>query len=240
MASAVTQSPTPPAEAQQQDRLLNVLAWLEIHRKHLLLGFIALLGVFAVIFLWRHFDAEKESTGNAALLQLRAKPGQPDTAPKAAEYLKVAEEHASTSAGPRARLLAAAAYFNENRYADAQSEFTRVLEADRSGVLAAQASYGIAASLDALDKADEAAAKYQEVISSFPEDSVASQARLSLARLYESRKQPENALRLYDEVLRDRESNLFVQLATQAREELTRKHPELAGTNAPAANLPAK
>ena len=202
-------------------------------------GFFALIAVFAAVYLWRHFEAEKESAGNAALLQLRAKPGQPDTAPKAAEYLKVAEEHASTSAGPRARVLAAAAYFTESRYADAQAEFARVLEADRSGVLAAQATYGIAASLDGQDKTDEAAAKYQEVISTFPEDSVAAQARLSLARLYETRKQPENALRLYDEVLRDRESNLFVQLATQAREELTRKHPELVGTNAPAASIPA-
>lgn len=240
MASAVTQSPTPPAEAQEQDRLLNVLAWLEIHRKHLLAGFIALICVFAVVYLWRHFEAEKESAGNAALLQLRAKPGQPETAPKAAEYLKVAEEHASTSAGPRARLMAAAAYFTDSQYAEAQAEFARVLEADRNGVLAAQAAYGVAACLDALDKTDEAAAKYQEVISSFPEDSVATQARLSLARLHESRKQPESALRLYDEVLKDKESNVFVQLANQGREELVRKHPELAGTNAVPASVPAK
>ncbi len=36
MASAVTQSPTPPTETPEQDRMLKALAWLEIHRKQLM------------------------------------------------------------------------------------------------------------------------------------------------------------------------------------------------------------
>jgi len=211
--------------------MLNALAWLEIHRKHLLMGFAALIALFAVLYLWRHMAAQRELEGNAALLSLRSRPSQPETSAKATDYLKVAEEHAASSAGPRARLLAAAAYFAENRYAEAQTEFARVLGDEGSGVLAAQAAFGIAASLDALDKQDEAIAKYQEVISRFPDDSVALQARLGLARLHDSRKQPDTALRFYDEILREREPGAALQAATQAREELVRRHPELAGTN---------
>lgn len=231
MASAVTQSPTPPTETPEQDRMLNALAWLEIHRKHLLVGFAALIALFAVVYLWRHMAAQRELDGNAALLSLRSRPNQPEASAKAADYLKVAEEHAASSAGVRARLLAAAAYFADNRYAEAQAEFSRVLTEEGSGVLAAQAAFGVAASLDALDKQEEAISKYQEVISRFSDDSVALQARLGLARLHESRKQPENALRYYDEILREREPGSVVQAATQAREELIRRHPGLSGTN---------
>ncbi len=212
--------------------MLNAVAWLEIHRNQLLMGAVALIALFAAVYLWRQLAAQREIAGDTALLSLRQRPGQAESAPKAADYLKVAEEHASSTAGRRARLFAAAAFFAEDRYTEAQEEFSRVLDAEGKGVLAAQAMFGVAASLDALDKTDEALAKYQEVISTFPEDSVAAQARLGMARLHESRKQPENAIRMYDEVLRDRESSVFASSAAQAREELIRGHPELVGTNA--------
>lgn len=215
--------------------MLNALAWLEIHRKHLMMGFVALIAIFAVVYLWRQLAAQREVRGNEALLSLRGEPGKPETAPKASEYLKVAEEHASSTAGVRARLMAAGAFFADNRYAEAQAEFAKVLEAEGTGLLAAQAAFGIAASLDALDKTDEAAAKYQDVIATFPEEGVASQARLGLARLHESLKQPESAVRFYDEILRDRDAGAYAQLATRAKEELLRRHPELSGTNATSA-----
>ena len=216
--------------------MLNLMAWLELHRKQLIAGFAAVVALIAVVYLYRHFRDEAEARANAALLELRALPGQPESAPKAADYLKVAEAHASTSAGPRARLLAAGAFFADNRYAEAQSEFEKVRTSVGSGPLAAQAAFGIAACLDALDKTEPAAAAYREVISSYPEDSVAGQARLALARIETDRKQPAAALRLYDELLRDRESGPFSQQARQLREELVRKNPTLAGgASAPAA-----
>lgn len=222
--------------------MLNALAWVEIHRKHLMMGAAALIAVFGVVYLWRHLAAEREMAGNAAVLSLRGRPGRPETAPKAADYLKVAAEHPSSGAAIRARLLAASAYFTENRYAEAQAEFERVLDATGSGVLAAQAAYGAAASLDAQDKIDEAVAKYQDVINRFADENVAHQARFGLARIYESRKQPENALRFYDEILRDREASVGLtgQSASQAREELVRRHPELAGTNTTTSATSAK
>ncbi|MBL9136584.1 MAG: tetratricopeptide repeat protein [Verrucomicrobiales bacterium] len=215
---------------------------MELHRNQLVAGFAGLLAVVGVVFLWRHFRSEREAAANSALLELRARPdATDDSGPKASDFLKVAEQHASTTAAARARLLAAGAFFAENRYTESQAEFERVLASEGSGPLAAQAAFGIAASLDAQDKPDQAIAKYQEVITQFPEDSVAAQARLALARLQESRQQPAVALRLYDELLREREPGPFSQQANAQREALLKKHPELgASTNASPSATPAK
>lgn len=216
--------------------MLNVLGWIEIHRSRILAGFVAIIAAFGVIYLWRHFAAEREATANTALLELRAKPGQPDSAPKASDFLAVADQHAGTAAAPRARLLAADAFFADNKYSEARAEFEKVLSSGAPEPLLAQAAYGVAASLDAADKAEEATTRYQEVISRYPEESVAGQAKLALARLQESRKQAAGALRLYDELIRDKSAGPFSQQATLQREQLLRQHPELiGGTNAPAA-----
>lgn len=225
---------TPPPS----DPMLNVLAWVEVNRSRLVAGLVAFIALVGVGYLWRHLAAEREAAANAALLSVRAKPNQPDSAPKPAEYIAVAEKHSSSGVADRARLIAAGALFTDNKYAEAQAQFEKVLASVGSGPLAAQAEFGIAASLDALDKADAALAKYQEVISKYPDDSAAGQARFALARLQEARKQPEAALRLYDELLRDKEAGPFSQQASVQRDELIRRNPQLAtgGTN----NAPAK
>jgi tetratricopeptide (TPR) repeat protein len=213
--------------------MLNALAWIELHRNHLIAAAGILLLVIAGVYLWRHFDEARESRANAALLAIRPTPGELDSAPTAADYLKVAEEHAGSSAAARARLLAAGAFFTAGRYSEALTEFEALLADSDSDLVAAQAAFGAAAALDALDRIEQAIPRYHEVINRFPEESVASQARLALARIHESRQQPEAALRLYDEVLRDRDPGPFAQLAAQQREGLLRRHPELAGTNLP-------
>ena len=245
MASATTQRPqsTPPTpnEQPEQDFLLNALAWVELHRRHLLAGFAALIALYGVVYLYRHFAAQRELRANAALLDLRQRPGAPDSAPKAADFLKVAEAHASSTAGPRARLLAAGAYFSENKYSEAMAEFEKVLSGTGSGPVAAQAAYGIAACLDAQDKVDQALAKYQEIVSRYPDDSVAGQSKLAMARIQEGRQQGSAALRLYDDLLKDRDQGAFFQLASRQREELIKRQPELLGgsAGAPSTNAPA-
>lgn len=214
--------------------MLNLMAWVEIHRQKLLLGAAAVLVVVGSIYLWRHFRAEREAAANTALLELGRRTGEAEAEPKAADYLKVAEQHASTEAAVRARLLAAGALFADGQFAEARAEFERVA-AVTSGTLLAQAAFGIAASLDGAGQTDAAVAKYQEVISQFPAESVAGLARLKLSGIQEARNQPEAALRLYDEILRDREPGAFAQQANQGREDLLRRHPELAATNAPTA-----
>ncbi len=239
MSSVVTQSsPTEPPPQDPQDRILNLLGWVELHRSHIILGLVGLIALWGVAYLWRHFAAERELRANAALLELRPRAGDADSAPAASDFLKVAEQHASTTASARARLLAAGAFFTEGRYSEAQAEFEKVAASVGRGVLGAQAEFGVAASLDAQDKGEQAVAKYQEVASNYPGESVAGQAKLALARLYESRKQPEVALKLYDDLVRAREAGAFSQMAAERRESLLRTFPALATTNAPAA-LPA-
>ena len=79
--------------------MLNALAWVEIHRRHLITGFVVVIGVLGAIYLWRYFREQKEVAANRALLELHARPGQPDSGPKAADFLKVAEQHPGTQIG---------------------------------------------------------------------------------------------------------------------------------------------
>jgi tetratricopeptide (TPR) repeat protein len=230
MSSVATPSPAsavPPPE----DRTLQALVWLEIHWRKLLAWFALFLVVVAAVYLWRHFQAEREAAANAALLSLRSSEMESDSIAVAAgpgDFLKVAEQYAGTTAEVRARLLAAGLLYQEGRYADAQSQFEQVLSGAGGNPLVAQAAFGVAACLDGLDRVDEAASRYQEVIQRFSTESVAGQAKLALARLEESRGQAAAALRLYDELLRDRDEGPFAQQAGQQRDLLVRRHPELA------------
>lgn len=238
MASAVSQTPPTtgaPVPPQPDDPIIRVMAWIEVHRSKLVAGLAAFIAICGVVFVWRHFQREREAKANLALLELRARPGQPESAPKPADFLKVADKHATTSVGPRARLMAAAAYFADNKYAEAQVEFEKVLAQSGSGPIAAQAAFGVAVCLDALDKVDAASAKYQDVIARFADDSVA-EARLALARLEDARKQPEAAVRLYDEVLRDEREVLLARWRRRPGE-IQRRNPQMAATNAPAVPL---
>src|SRR5262245_18440991 len=108
-AATSRQAPTP----QHEDRLLNVVAWIELHRKYLATGFIGLVLVFAGVYLWRHFAEERELEANRALLELRQRPrpGRTESSTSPADYLRVAEKYSSTSVAPRARLLAAGGLF---------------------------------------------------------------------------------------------------------------------------------
>lgn len=218
--------------------MMQVMAWLEIHQARLIAALVVIILGVSVLLVWRNVRADRESKANAALLALRARPGVSETAPRAADYLRVADQYPSSMAGRRAQLLAAGAFFEAGQYSEALSEFEKAGERQRSGSLAAQAAYGVAASLDALDRIDDAVARYQAVIVEYAGDSVAGQARLALARIHASRGQPEIALRLYDEVLRDRDAGAFAQQAMQQRESLIRSHPQLAGNGAPVDSVP--
>lgn len=234
MSSAVTQTP-PSSAPQQSDRILNLMAWFEVHRNHLMGALLLIVIAFAGVYLWRHFGEQREARANAALLEIRAKPSDPESAPTAADYLKVATEHPSTVAAYRARLLAAGAFFVEGRFSESLTEFQKVQDEGRSDVLTAQAAFGVAASLDALGKTDEAVARYRDVLNRYADSSVATESRLALARIEEGKQQPASALRLYDEILREREPSPFTQQAESLRQDLLRKFPQLNETNAPAA-----
>ena len=72
-------------------------------------------------------------------------------------YLKIAADYQGTSAGQRALLQGAAMLFAAGRYADAQTQFQKFLDAYPDSFFAAQAALGVATSLDAQGKTDLAA-----------------------------------------------------------------------------------
>ncbi len=223
--------------------MLNLMAWLEVHRNQVLGGLMAVVVLIGIGYLWHYFAERRELQAETALfdVQLQTRSAEGEKTPTAADYLKVAEAHPSTEAALRARLLAAGAYFSEGRYAQSLELFQKILDSEKTGPLAAQAAFGVAASLDAEGKAEDAAKRYQEVPNQFPDSSVAMQARLALAGIEESRNQPAAALRLYDEVMRDREGGPLTQQAAMERDGLMRRHPELANasTNTVGSNLAA-
>jgi len=180
---------------------------------------------------------QKEEAASKALsdIPLPLSPtGRPDPG-TAEKYLKVANDHPSTDGGSRALLLAAATFYGESRWADAQTQYERFIREHSESPWVVQALYGRAACLDAGGKAADAITKYDELIKRYSGDAVADQARIGLARLYEKQNKHAEALRLYDDVLR---TMAYTGLGSEAglyRAELLEKHPELAPSNAPPA-----
>lgn len=221
-------------EASREDAWIKFLAWFEVHRQRVLLG----LGVVIVaVTAWYFARLARERAEASAGRQLQELLAQSDAPAPAADFLRLAETAGRTRAGKHARLLAAERLFRDGKYAEAQAEFERALALSPDGVLAPQAAFGIAASLDAQDKLAEAEAKYREVIARHAEGSVAREARLALARLLESKDQPEQALRLYDELISEPQQGVFAMEARARREALVRRHPQLAAA-APTGALP--
>ncbi len=225
---------------QESAWLYEVWAWLEVNRKRVMAGAIGalVLVVIGYILFWKR--GQTELNADNALLSLRPTAAAAGAKPAASpeDFLKVAEEHASTAAAERARLLAAGRFYDEGKYAEAQTQYEQALGHDSSGLLAPIAALGVATSLDAQDKVDAAMTAYQSVISKYPESPSATEAKMAMAFLHESRNEPEQALKLYDEVAANRAASRAAMEAATKREELLKAHPELAKTNAPVA-LPA-
>lgn len=215
-------------EAPREDAWIKLLTWVEINRQRLLF---ALALVIAAVATWYFLSLARARSETAASRQLLALGTRTEQPAAAGDYLKLAEEAGSTRAGKHARLLAAEKLFGEGKYAEAQAEFARALTLSPDGVLAPQAGYGIAASLDAQDKLTEAEAKYRELTVRFPEDAVAREARLALARIFESKQQPEQAVKMYDELIREPQPGVYSMEARARREALVRQFPQVAGTN---------
>jgi len=218
-------------------RFYEMLAWLELHKKQVLIGTgcLVALGMGLYVYAWSRDQAER--AGSKALLALRAVASGNEDKPvaPASEFLKVAREHDATSAGERALLLAAGSLFADSKYAEAQQQFEQFLRQYAGRPLAPIAQFGVASCLDALDQTNAAMAAYRKVIASYPNDAVADRAKLGLASLHEASNQPDQALKIYDELRKPATLSGAANEATLRREVLLRKHPNLAPTNAPAA-----
>jgi TolA-binding protein len=229
------------AQQTNADRFLAFLAWVEVNKKRLITyGIIVLVAVVAMVA-FVNYQAQKEQRASEALSSVRA-PSNPATPlpPGTAEaYLKVAKEHAGTKAAARALELAARTRFEEGNYADAQKLFEQFTREYGSSPWLANASYGIAAALEAQGKTAEALAKYEEVRRRFGSDpTVSDETKLAIARIYEQQNKSADALKVYEEMAGGVAYSGFASEAQARREELLEKHPELK-TNLPAPPLAA-
>lgn len=225
------------------------MAWLETHKQHLIYAGTGALAVWLAAFTYNHVRVGQEASANAALAALN-KPADrtgKQAQPLAADYLKVAEQHAGTKAADRALLFGADRLFSEGKFAEAKAHFEKYLASNSTGSAAPTALLGVAACQDALGEADKSITTYQQVISQHGTTPEAHPARLALGLLHEQKKQPDQALRLYDEVLRAKPVSVWRMEAEMRREQLVRLHPQLAlgiatATTSvpPATNAPAK
>ncbi len=210
----------------------ELLAWFEINKKRVIGGLAAIIAVILVIYLYTWNRERTEQAASKALLELRAVANTAESLPAAsgAEFLKVARQYSSTSAGERALLLAAGALFTEGKYPEAQVQFEKIVSDFGESMLAPIAAFGAASSLDAQEKLDAALAAYQGVVSHYPNDAVATRAKLAAAGVHEAKNQPDQALKLYDEVIQASARSGPGSEASVRRERLLRKHPDLASS----------
>jgi len=218
------------SEQPQSTGLLELLAWIEVHKKKLIAGAVVLTVVGFGIYVHQLRQRERQDAGARALVEKRASPGASDTRPrvKPDEYLEVAQRYPGTSAAEQALLLAARGFFTEGKYPQAQALFEKYVAEHQGGEWIAEAEYGIAACLDAQNEPKKALAKYQQVVTRYSSDTVVPYAQLASARLNEATGQPELALKIYDEMARSKSATLLSAEVRARRETLVQKFPQLA------------
>jgi tetratricopeptide (TPR) repeat protein len=209
----------------------HLVGWLEKNKKPVAwtVGSILILAVVVSFYSWK--KGQHEINAGEALSNVRPASDAAQT------YLNLANEYGGTIAGGRAILFAAGNSFVAGKYAEAQSQFERLLREYPDSQFHAQALLGVAACLDAQGKVAEATTRYQDLIDRLPNDPATIQARSALARLYELQNQPERALRLYEELARTATYSSHGLLASVLMQDLLARHPELARPKSPASDI---
>src|SRR6267143_5249865 len=178
--------------------------WFETNKKQALWGALIVVAVGVIISFYFWQQSESEVNAGEALSQVLAgavfSGGNRAELPEA--YLKVVSQHADTSAGGQALLLAGEAFFAQGRYSEAQAQFQRFTREYAGNPLAAQAALGTAKCLEAQGKTEEAARAYKEAFERNPNANIVPQAKFSLARIYESQNKLDQARSLYEELAR--------------------------------------
>lgn len=220
------------SDTTESTLMYDFLAWLEVNKKRLAVGGIAIFVVGFAVSLVLYVRNDKEIRANDALLKLGL-PQASDRTPSvpASGYLKVAAEFAGTHAGARAQLLAAIGLFSENRYAEALAQFKKFKDDYPNDPAATEATLGMAACEEAQGNLDEALKTYQLLASGATAESA--QAKLGAARLLEAKNQPEQALKFYSEITQAGARSVWGAQARDLREQLLLKYPRLASAAAP-------
>ncbi len=236
--SESTQAQSQPQQAPQ-DGVVSLLAWLEVHKKRLVIGAgVALVVIFVAMILVQQ-QAEKERSASAALSDVRVPFSASGAVPPgtAEAYARIATEHRGSQAAARALLLSAGVLFSEAKsaadYAAAEKRFAQVSQEYPDSPWNPQAAIGVAASLKAQGRTAEATAKYEDITKRYASSPVIGEAKLALAKLYETSK-PEDSFKLYEELLKDHPNSPMSLEATMRQDDLLKAKPELAKLKQPA------
>ena len=216
------------SEGTESTRMLELQAWLEVNKKRVAIGIVAVAVVVAALAIQGWVTRESERTASSALLQLQlSESSAPGGKVPASAFQQLAADHAGTAAAARSRLLAGEVLFQDGHYAEARTEFERAAGLLTDDSLKAVAAFGRAVSLEALGQTAEALQAYQDVTLRHPTSSTAGQARLAMAGLLERTGELKRAL----EVLRELGGLLdsaWAGAAKSREESLLQRHPELA------------
>lgn len=219
-------------ETSQNDSVINLLAWLEVHKKRIAIGAGIALVVIFVGMITAQRAAEKELNASAALSDVRLPFSSAAAVPAGAadSLAKVAADNRGSQAAARALLLSAGVLFSEAKapadYAAAEKRFAQVIQEYPDSPWTAQASLGVAAALKAQGNNAAALAKYEDITKRFASSPVIDEAKLSLARLYEKDK-PEDAFKLYEEIMKGNPNSVLTMEATMRQDSLMDAKPEL-------------
>jgi len=216
------------SEATPQSKSIAFQAWFEVNKKRLAIGLGAALVVVLAVALFLQQQAQKERVASRALSDVKLPWNPAEKAPGVSDALqKVAKDYEGTKAAERALLTSAGVLFTEKKYAEAEAQFAQLTRAYPDTIWAAEATLGVASSLDAQGKTAEAITKYEEIRRRFASSAIIDDAKLALARLYEEKK-PEDAYKLYDELAKSGPGTRLAMEANMRQEDLLKARPELA------------
>ena len=192
------------------------------------------IAVAAMLISYSSWQREQRTiTASKLLTELMMSPARAGADNQPADaFLKVAAEYPGTPAGRRAWLQGAALLFEAGRYADAQTQFQKFLDAHPDSYFVSQAELGLATSLDAQGKLELAAKAYQQVINTASDPIMASTAKFDLAQIDERQNKLTDAMNLYEDIMRNNPNS---SLASEAGLRAMELKPKLPATPLPAA-----
>lgn len=217
----------------------KIWPWIEANKNKIIGGAGIIAAAIFLIYFFSWQRGQAEIAADKALTQMFVSVA-PDTSASqlAGLYLQIAGKNPGTRAGQRALLQGAAVLFDAGRYADAQVQFQKFLDAYPDNSFTAQAALGVAASLDAQNKTDLAVGAYQRVINGSADATAVNTAKFSLARIYEAQGKFNDAFTYYADVAQHSNPNGSLgSEAVQHAMELKAKLPSAPSSTAPASSF---
>ncbi len=228
------ESATPPSAG-----IYDFVGWIETNKKRLAqaAGAILVAGTVVGFIAWRSGQRAVEAELALSSVKVSFIPGELASGDAADALAKIAQEYPKTSAGTKALLRSATAYFDGGNFVKAGEQFDLFLRTYQDTPYVPQAVFGVAASLDAQGKVTEAIAKYNDFLR-YASDPATERARLSLSRLYEKNNQPGQALEILTKSTNPQTGAAASPEAQEKIRELFVKYPSLMPTNPAPAFMP--